>query len=230
MQTKDDKDEKTGEKKTKDGDRNDEGLVYNADLNAWVTAAQYRNWQKLRAEARRIKEESDNKNNQNNYLATSVNDATNGGGDWFDQIPSGKTSFMGTTTETTKIKLNDSQAKAVLKARQDGFGKAGLILTLDGAATDVAIGGIAIAVKLSSRIAYPLAVLNTGIFVMGNVMAYDYGNQYGSALEKYNASPNSNGLYIVDQTCTVHMQGGVVSSGTTTIYYPNGDVFGTIRY
>ena len=131
------------------------------------------------------------------------------GGDWFDRIWTGETSIMGTTTKTMKYKLNDAQSKALLKARQDAYGRGSLILTIDGAVTDISIGSLAAALKVSAKITLPLAIIETLVFVGGNYMAYDYGNQWGSALEKYNALSNASGLYIVDEECTVKYGKGV---------------------
>jgi RHS repeat-associated protein len=44
-----------------DGDKNDKGQVYNADLKTWVTQAQYGNWKSMLADQKSKKEESDRK-------------------------------------------------------------------------------------------------------------------------------------------------------------------------
>jgi hypothetical protein len=150
-----------------------------------------------------------------------------GDGDWFDKIKTGTTYGWGHSTQTEKYKLNDAQAEAALKARALGWDRVGTQISIGGAGVG---GGVTVGLAWSgAAISIPAGLFTGGLALGGALYANSVELAHWDVYSKY-VNFYRNGLYIVDRTTTIINQGQSITNGTTSIYLPNGDLFGTIYY
>lgn len=149
-------------------------------------------------------------------------------GDWFENVKVGKSSGWGYLTEINKYKLDDKQSEAVLFNRAKGWDNAGTLITYGGAgmgATTTIVFS-----RASALVSIPAGLLVTGVGLAGNLRASYVEGDHWDMYRKYMNSENRSGLIIIDRATTSVNQCMSISSGTTSVYLPNGILFGTINY